>query len=611
MADADVKVFEVKKPRRPAKAGLPNTSDPIEIAMASVASGKPLPDVARSILEEQAKLIRAQTADLRLRQVGEGVRALLWGALAIAAAILVALMIAVLVRAAKTDALLVQSFRVPPSLEANGLSGEVVATQLLDKLAEMQERTKSVRGASTYANNWEDQLKIEIPNTGATADQVWKLLRGWLGSETRISGEVIETNEGLALTTRVGSAPGKRFVSAGGDLDSLIIQGAELIYQNTQPYRYAVYIGNDPMRTDEAISLLQELTRENSKSEQKWAFSGLSVRLRSDGDFRGAITMAEKALAIDRQMLPATANLSSALVALGRDQVAADATERFFKLPLTAEYDGRVVARNKCAQLAGLGRISRDQRRVAEAVTCIQNSSGYSKNLEASARGYLHLLKHEPEAAVSIGAKGTTGLPNTINLLVTSEIKLRAEMLRGSSPKLRLALLEFELAVEAESALPDKRHARAVAPVTAWPLRAEALGMLGNYKEAFALISKTPLDCYTCLRVRGITAAGMGDSQRAQKWFAEAVRQAPRLAPAYLDWGRLLLEIGRIDSAEGKLKQSARLAPYWADPPKYLGDLYLKQGKNREALQKYNEALELAPKWTELRTARASIASGR
>ncbi|MCY7279731.1 MAG: hypothetical protein LH610_02330 [Sphingomonas bacterium] len=128
----------VKARRKPRGERLPETADGVDMAMHAVASGKALPDVARRLLEEQSRLVRAQTSELRTRQVGERVRAMLWAVLAIAAAAILALIAALLVRASRTDALVVQSFRVPPSMQAKGLSGEVVATQLLDKLAEMQ-----------------------------------------------------------------------------------------------------------------------------------------------------------------------------------------------------------------------------------------------------------------------------------------------------------------------------------------------------------------------------------------------------------------------------------------------------------------------------------------
>jgi hypothetical protein len=87
------------------------------------------------------------------------VRAALWAILAIAALVLVVLLGVVIVRAARSDALVVQPFDVPPALEAKGLTGKVVATQVLDKLAELQVQSESTRPAASYATNWGDELK--------------------------------------------------------------------------------------------------------------------------------------------------------------------------------------------------------------------------------------------------------------------------------------------------------------------------------------------------------------------------------------------------------------------------------------------------------------------
>jgi tetratricopeptide (TPR) repeat protein len=312
-----------KPPRKPARERLPDTPDPIEIAMVAAASGKPLPDVARRVLEEQAELIHAQRAELRLRHVGEIVRAALWAILAMLALAIVIMLAAVLFRAARADALIVESFRVPPAMASQGLTGEVVATQLLDKIADFQERTNSIRARSSYDNDWGDDLKIDIPQTGATVHQLWKLLRGWLGRETRISGEVIQTTAGLALTARVGSAPGQRFVSESGDLDALVTQGAEHTFERTQPYRYSVYLF-DTGRESESVAAIEQLMSNKSPIERKWAFNAHVVELRYNGDFRGSIAAAQQGLAIDPDMRPLLANLAIVRSILGHDQKALD-----------------------------------------------------------------------------------------------------------------------------------------------------------------------------------------------------------------------------------------------------------------------------------------------
>jgi hypothetical protein len=327
-----------KRARKPVDVAMPDTPDPVEIAMIVAASGKPIPDVARRVLEEEARLLHAQCTELRLREIGERVRAALWAILAASALIIVGLIVTVVVKAARSDALVVESFRVPPAMAAQGLTGEVVAKEVLDKVAEFEQSTQSSRSPTSYDNNWGDDLKIDIPQTGATFDQIWKLLREWLGKETRISGEVIQTKNGLALTTRVGSMPGQRFVSKTGDLDSLVSDGAVAVYKNTQPYRSAIYLLRNG-REAEARAILQALSTDPSPRERKWAFVGLAFDIRNSGFMREASQLYRRALAIDPKMLNAVEGFAISEFALGHEQAAADASARYLKIPITSEYE--------------------------------------------------------------------------------------------------------------------------------------------------------------------------------------------------------------------------------------------------------------------------------
>jgi tetratricopeptide (TPR) repeat protein len=604
------KVAERAKPRRRiARESALDTPDPIEIAMTAAASGKPLPDVARSVLEAQANLIRAQCAELRLRNVGERVRAVLWAVLAVAAAAILALIVAVVLQASRADALVVQSFRVPPVLEARGLTGEVVATQVLDKLAEMQEQSESTRAASSYANNWEDELKIDIPNTGASADQVWKLLRGWLGKETRISGEVIEAGGGLALTARVSGKPGQRFASPMGDLDALVVQGADLIYRNTQPYRHAVFLGNDPKRADEREALLKRLTADPSAMERKWAFNGLSVDHRERGDFKGAIAMAQRALAIDPKMIPSMNNVASAHGLLGHDQALVDTYGRVDRMPVGKEFDPIVIEGNKCLRERSVASASGDPSGLDGAVACMEASTGTFSLGASATRVDADLMRNDPRSALLFQPPASPQVTPAEAALGLATYRLRGELLRGSTPALAQALDAYLLArrkAVAEATFPG--YYRAAGPTQSWPLAARALSLLGRHAEASALVARTPLDCYACLRARGVVAKASGNAPAAQTWFLEAVRQGPRLAPAYADWGRLLADNRRFASAEVRFEQAVRLAPNWGEPLKYWGDALAAQGKHQAALDKYDAALKRSPNWLALRQARAKIA---
>jgi tetratricopeptide (TPR) repeat protein len=517
------------------------------------------------------------------------------------------MIVALVIRAARTDALVVQSFRVPPAMAAKGLSGEVVATQILDKLAEMQAASESTRAASSYDNNWENDLKIDIPNTGATTDQVWKLLRGWLGKETRISGEIIDTKGGLALTTRVGGTPGQRFVSATGDLDELVGKGAEMIYRETQPYRAAVYLTDLPGRGADRIAMLTRLTSNPSPMERKWAYNGLSVTKRREGDFVAAIAMAERALAIDPTMIPSLGNLGSAHTALGHDQAAIDAYRKGTSQKLTEEYDPAIVKANHCSERGEIGIMMFDPVMVDQSTACLEATSASMGAYAASQRIDASLLRHDGSPAALFRQAPLPGSSPDDNAVINAIYRLRAQMERGAGPALAAALADYGASSDKRNAKPESGYYRGTLATYRWPLEADALLVLGQVDDAAARIADTPLDCYSCLVMRGKIAAAQRDPMAAQRWFKEAVRQGPSLPRAYFEWGRLLADHGKVAAAELRLTKATQLSPNWADPLKVQGDLLARQGKKVEAIAKYDEALKRAPKWQELRVARARL----
>src|SRR5580704_14358635 len=144
--------------------------------------------------------------------------------------------------AASDKGVVIEAFSVPPDMSAKGLTGEVIAAKLLDRLSSLQAQTNSNRAPSSYANNWGSDIKVQIPDTGVSIGELNRYLRNWLGHETRISGEIYRTDSGIAVTARAGNNTSPTFQGKEGDLDKLIQQAAEAVYRSTQPYRYAVYL---------------------------------------------------------------------------------------------------------------------------------------------------------------------------------------------------------------------------------------------------------------------------------------------------------------------------------------------------------------------------------
>jgi tetratricopeptide (TPR) repeat protein len=125
---------------------------------------------------------------------------------------------------------------------------------------------------------------------------------------------------------------------------------------------------------------------------------------------------------------------------------------------------------------------------------------------------------------------------------------------------------------------------------------------------AQALIATTPADCYLCLRARGGIAAQMRDWAAAERWFAEAIRQAPSLPLAYAERGEMRLARDDVAAAIADFTIAHRRSPHFADPLEGWGDALARQGRRRDALAKYDEALKYAPAWPELLQARDATA---
>jgi hypothetical protein len=138
---------------------------------------------ADAFLEEQRKLTREQAAltrlqanelehELKLRHWSLRVHhvsdVLKLGFELAVAFILLALASAVAAEiwtATHADGLVIEAFSVPPDLAEKGLTGEVVAAKVLDRLSQLQAETGSSRAATSYANNWGSDIKVQIPNT--------------------------------------------------------------------------------------------------------------------------------------------------------------------------------------------------------------------------------------------------------------------------------------------------------------------------------------------------------------------------------------------------------------------------------------------------------------
>lgn len=283
---------------------------------------------ARAYLREQTRLARLQSENLveqnafelshlRWRRVTDRIRGAGYAILTLAGFALVAVVCAAMWSAAHDNGLVVESFSVPGDLAARGQSGAVVAQHVLDRIAALQADTISLRAAHTYTNNWGDDLRVQIPDTGVSLGEAYRYLTHWLGHQTHISGEIVHSGNGLALTARAGAAPGRTF--AGIDLDALVDRTAESIFAQTQPYRYGIYLFSHG-RNPEARTVLLALAQSGAPaSERAWAYAGLIYG--SAGD-PSSERYGRAAIALNPDLMLAHNNLAAVASRLGHSELA-------------------------------------------------------------------------------------------------------------------------------------------------------------------------------------------------------------------------------------------------------------------------------------------------
>jgi tetratricopeptide (TPR) repeat protein len=540
----------------------------------------------------QVRYLEHQEKHLKLRYFGDRLRIGLQLLTMLVGLAVVAVLGSMAWQAHEDHGVTIAAFTVPPDLAARGLTGQVMASKLLDRLSQMQAETSSVRPAASYANDWAGDIKVEIPETGVSLGELNRALRQWLGSETHITGELVRTPAGLELTARAGPEPGEAFTGQDGDLDGLIQKAAEAVYRQTQPYRWAAYIQTHGS-PERAVAEFARLAQSGPKEDRPWAYVAWASYLVSRADPAAAVDKARAAISLDPQLTEAYLRLGLAEDGMGH-------------------YESALSAIRKAQALAG-----RSDPSYSEVRYWVPNiSHDHLAALEA-VRGVSD-LQHRAEAGPYQNAQRTASQLALVHD-VSGARRVMEQTSTGSrdaQPMVR-GMGDSETLEDWPSAAADWR-AYLDTTAGAYPLRglsnlAVAMARTGRIAEAEALIAPTPLDCYYCLEYRGAIAAVRREWGSADRWFAEAVRQAPSAPEAFDEWGRSLMDRGDPQGAIGKFEQSHHATPHFADPLELWGEALMRTGDNAGAVAKFAEADKYAPRWgrNHMRWGEALMLSGR
>jgi len=580
----------------------------MSMALGAAVQNERIAAKAEAFLEEQTAVLRLQKEQmqeesdlhrwsLRIRHFSDVMKVAFELSVAFIVVALAAGIGAAIWNAAHDKGVVIEAFSVPPDMAAKGLTGEVVATKLLDRLAALQAQTVSNRAASSYANNWGNDIKVQIPDTGVSIGELNRYLRGWLGHETRISGEIYHTDSGLSVTARAGSDTSPTFQGKEGELDKLIQQAAEAVYRSTQPYRYAVYLDGHN-RAAEAKTIYGQLLVNGSREDRAWAYIGLDNQSLARGDFAGGTAELRRSIAIEPNLLLAYENLANNEGAMQHDEQQLAATKQAIAIGESGGDAGMEpanlpvrVLQDKAQLASSLGDFGAEidfDRKIEQLPDRNSLENAYEGDIGAC--GVLH----------DAGCVQATreALPPSSDSLVTI----------GRTANLELAdlfLEHWQAARDEGSSIPPL--IRSLGPQadvflrrSEYPFLAFIAANLSDFKNAHALIDKTPADCVVCLRLRGRIDAMQHRWPASEYWFRRAVALAPSVPFGETDWGQMLLMKGDFDAAIEKLTRAHAKGPHFADPLEMWGEALMRKNRSDLALAEFAEANRYAPNWGRL-----------
>ena len=584
--------------RRRNRAGAPTSDNAIDIAMELERDDQALDSPARLVLLKHARLLDRQAAN---ETVSLALK-ILTGLVGLVFALALGSMVW---SASQERGLVIEPFSVPPELAQRGVTGQVIASRLLDRLSEMGEQTVSARAASTYANNWNGDIKVQIPQTGVSVGELRRTLVEWLGKQTTIGGELYRTPQGMTLAARTGTAAATAQVGASeAELDRMIQAAAESVYATTQPYRYGIYLlrNGDAQSVRRARDVFQRLTRAPDEMERMWAYNGLAFLLASEGESRGAIRAADAGQAIAPNFPLVRVNRAVALRLLGHDEATLRdwlETNRYMRSDGARYLSAYGLARGGPAYSA----------RAAAATGDFQAAlPDYRKAIVVELDTYIFNTIDTQVRLHEVGAVSE-------HLVVIEQAPAEAAPRVKAEKAANLAIMAAAIALEREDWANAHRLASSIDPthlppglkaafdLQAAPIAAMALAKSGDLPSSQRLIATSARDCYRCVWTRGAVAALAGDARGSDRWFAEAVRQGPSLPFAHAEWGRAKLARGDIDGAIAEFTKAHEKGPRWADPLKIWGDALARKGDHAGAIGKYADAAERAPRWGALHLA--------
>ena len=522
------------------------------------------------------------------------------------------LIVVIAVRELTKNALVINGFDVPTSLEERGFTSRVLGKKLVDQMTFI--RSQVLTRLSTreiIPSVWKSGADLAIADSKLTVGAVFAYVRGLLGRDTNVDGELTEQGQEVALTVRIRGKPHKTITGKVDDLDGLMLKAAEYIMLDSHPYIVGQfrYYNKDQQGALQAVMVA---ARSDNPEEVAEALTLWGRLLHNKGDHAGAIAKWEESLLASPNTSGAWGDITLRWVVEGRNEEVLQRIEKrtqFF--PKDSEgWASLAELRFLAGDMAGAAQLN-------QKALSLDPEQARAQMLEVD----MLMTQGDLVGALKIGEKMARAVVRTQDPLLRSfAVRAQVQALLGLRDYPRARLLSEEmiaidpLNLRGHYALAQVLHAThdyegAIASAT----KAISFGSIGAYfTRVNALISKGDLDAaereanenLKRNRPFGLSEQGlirlkrMRPAEAAEK-YRELIRDRPTLWYGYNGLARALAALGNSAEAETQFRKAIELAPKSSAPHFHWGEMLAYKGDYAGAIKQYEDALTRDPKWGE------------
>ncbi|HEY3778651.1 MAG TPA: hypothetical protein VGL35_11395 [Rhizomicrobium sp.] len=559
---------------------------------ATAAANPQTRDLAAVLMAEQIEIAILQRHHLHLQHARDRLLLAFDFALAIGGVVVVVIIGALFWDAWTSRSVIVEPFDVPASFASAGVTGKVVASELLDRLKSFQDATRSNQEKRAVEDAWSNKIELQIPEAGISIADVQALLHRWLSHDEHISGSVVDQGKHIVLTIRGDGFAARSFAGPGDALDALGVRAAEHVYGSSEPYLFSVYLLNQG-RDAEVIRLARDSFSTASATDKPLLLNVWSNALADQGHYGESLDKVREAVRLDPDFWLGYDNMMGSEMSLGEE---GNVIRTGTQMERRARRGGWFAARVPPGYWQNLDYVLNDWTQFHRDVMGDMAENGgrgtdtaEDAPIDAEALARMHDWRGtELELETSPSTKG--------NNYVTAQSAFARALIALDAGDFAHAAASMRIA-DGIAAKDSTVAANIAAPWACWLALADARAGQGARVDADIARGGHFVDC---LRFKGDIADMRGDWAGAQKDYAAAVSLAPSIPSSYESWGEALMRHGQRRDARQKFALAHQKGPHWADPLEHWGEAMASDGKLQDAAAKYEAAAGLAPNWGRL-----------